>query len=152
MGAESASLGFMDKLYQNYLEQIPPQDWEKTPASVKKLLEEMVQRIGNLEKHQAEVLALQQQLLEKVNRTSKNSSSPPSQDPPGFKKKSKNKKSKKKRGGQPGHEGHSRNLYPIEKCSDVIEHHPKTCSCCGESLRGEDKNPYRHSYCRDSTH
>ena len=46
--------------------------------------------------------------------------------------------------GQPGHEGHSRDLYPTEKCNDVIEHHPKTCACCGESLRGEDKNPYRH--------
>ena len=56
----------MEKLYQNYLEQISAQDWEKTPASVKKLPEEMVQQIEKLEKHQAEVLALQQQLLEKV--------------------------------------------------------------------------------------
>ena len=134
----------MEKLYQNYLEQISVQDWEKTPVSVKKLLTEMVQQIEKLEKQQAEVLALQQQLLEKVNRTSKNSSSPPSQDPPGFKKKPKKQKSRKKRGGQPGHDGHSRELYPIEKCNDVIEHRPKTCACCGESLRGEDKNPYRH--------
>lgn len=85
----------MEKLYQNYLEQIPRQDWEKTPASVKKLLEKMVQRIENLEKSQAEVLALHQQLLEQVNRTSKNSSSPPSQDPPGFEKKPKKQKNKK---------------------------------------------------------
>ncbi len=50
----------------------------------------------------------------------------------------------KKRGGQAGHDGHSRDLYPIEKCSEVIEHHPITCPSCGESLSGEDKNPYRH--------
>jgi hypothetical protein len=29
----------------NHLEQIPPEDWGKTPASVKKLVEEMAQQI-----------------------------------------------------------------------------------------------------------
>lgn len=134
----------MEKQRPAYLQNIPPQDWEKTPASVKRLVEEMVQGVKKLEKQVSELQTLQQQLLEKVNRTSKNSSSPPSQDPPGFEKKLKKQKSRKKRGGQPGHDGHSRDLYPIEKCSDVIEYHPKTCACCGESLSGEDKNPYRH--------
>jgi uncharacterized protein YllA (UPF0747 family) len=60
-----------------YLEEISPEDWEQTPASVKKLVEQMAQRIEKLEKQLAEVLAVQQQLLEKINRTSKNSSSPP---------------------------------------------------------------------------
>lgn len=128
----------------SYLEQIPPEDWEKTPASAKKLVEDMAQRLKKLEKQHAELLAAHQQVLELVNRTSKNSSTPPSQDPPGFENKLRKQKSSKKRGGQPGHEGHSRDLYPIEKCSDVIEHHPTTCPCCGESLIGEDKNPYRH--------
>jgi hypothetical protein len=127
-----------------YLEQISPSDWETTPSTVKKLVEEMAQQIEKQEKQLAEVLAFQQQVLEKINRTSNNSSSPPSTEPPGFKKKPRKPKSSKKRGGQPGHEGHSRDLYPIEKCSDVIEPHPTICSCCGESLRGEDKNPYRH--------
>jgi hypothetical protein len=127
-----------------YLIEIPPFDWEKTPTSVKKLVEQMWQRIEKLEQQQAELLAAHQQVLEKVNRTSKNSSSPPSQDPPGFGNKPQKQKSSKKRGGQPGHEGHSRDLHPIEKCSSVIDHHPTTCSICGESLRGEDENPYRH--------
>jgi transposase len=104
----------------------------------------MAQRIEKLEKQLAEVLAVQQQLLEKINRTSKNSSSPPSLDPPGFEKKSHKPKNGRKRGGQPGHDGHSRDLYPIKKCSEVIDHHPTTCVCCGESLSGEDENPYRH--------
>ncbi len=43
-----------------------------------------------------------------------------------------------------GHEGKSRDLYPIEKCSSVIDYHPETCTCCGENLSGEDTNPYRH--------
>ena len=134
----------MEKQRPAYLRDIPPQDWEKTPASVKKLVEEMVQGVKQLEKQVSELEAVQQQVLEKVNRTSKNSSSPPSQDPPGFKKKSRKKKSSKKRGGQPGHSGNSRDLYPIEKCSSVIDHHPTTCKSCGESLIGEDVNPYRH--------
>lgn len=46
--------------------------------------------------------------------------------------------------GQPGHNGHSRDLYPIEECSDVIDHHPRVCACCGENLAGEDPNPHRH--------
>jgi len=45
-------------------------------------------------------------------------------------------------GGQPGHEGKSRDLYPIEKCSDVIEYHPTICLGCGESLREKMKTHY----------
>ena len=98
-----------------YLEQISPEDWEKAPASVKKMVELMVQRIEKLEQQGVELLEAHQQLLERINTTSKNSSSPPSSDPPGFGQKSKKKKSGKKRGGQPGHVGKSRDLYPVEK-------------------------------------
>jgi len=42
--------------------EIPQSDWEKTPASVKKLVEQMAQRIEQLEKQLAEVLAVEQQL------------------------------------------------------------------------------------------
>ncbi|MCC5625701.1 DUF6444 domain-containing protein [Nostoc sp. CHAB 5715] len=134
----------MEEQRPNYLQQIPPEDWERTPGSVKTLVTEMAQSMEELQQQQAEVLALQQQLLEKVNRTSKNSSSPPSQDPAGFGKKPARKKSSKKRGGQPGHEGNSRDLYSIEECQEVFNHHPTVCSGCGESLLGEDENPYRH--------
>ncbi|GET38424.1 transposase IS66 [Microseira wollei NIES-4236] len=66
------------------IEQIPRDDWEKTPASVKKMVELMAQRIETLEKQAIELVEAQQQLVEKVNKTSKKSSSPPSSDPPGF--------------------------------------------------------------------
>ncbi|MEA5537325.1 IS66 family transposase [Crocosphaera sp. XPORK-15E] len=128
----------------NHLERISPEDWEKTPISVKKLVEEMAQKIEQLEKKLTQVLTVQEQLLEKVNQTSKNSSLPPSSDPPGVKKKQSIKKSGKKRGGQPGHQGSSRELYPIEDCREIIEHHPEQCPSCGEPLSGSDINPYRH--------
>ncbi len=104
----------------------------------------MAQQIEEQEKKLTEVLTVQEQLLEKINQTSKNSSLPPSSDPPGVEKKRPIKKSGKKRGGQPGHQGKSRELYPIEECSSVIEHHPKQCPSCGEALSGCDTNPYRH--------
>jgi hypothetical protein len=56
----------------------------------------------------------------------------------------KKKSTEKKRGGQPGHAGYSRPLYPVEECESVTDYYPKTCSCCGEELKGFDPNPYRH--------
>jgi transposase len=79
-----------------------------------------------------------------VNRNSQNSHSPPASDPPQVERRKKKKKGGKKRGGQPGHQGHSRPLYPVEECAAVQDHYPQTCSCCGEKLTGFDPNPYRH--------
>lgn len=52
----------MELLRLAYLQQIPLEDWEQTPASVKKLVTEMGQRIEKLETQKAEVIAVQQQL------------------------------------------------------------------------------------------
>jgi len=137
-------LGGMHKNCLNYGIEISDSDWEETPASVKKLVEKMGQHIKQSEKELADLEAQQQELLEKINRTSLNSSSPPSLDPPNTEKRQEKKKSGKKRGGQPGHKGHSRFLYEPKKCEEVLNHHPETCSCCGEILLGEDAFPYRH--------
>lgn len=124
--------------------EVPNSDWEKTPPSVKELVEKLGQLIKQSEQELADKESQNQELLEKINCTSNNSSSPPSTDPPGAKKPQKKKKSGKKRGGQPGHKGHSRFLYEPEECEEVLNHRPETCSCCGEKLSGEDANPYRH--------
>ncbi|MDR9894511.1 DUF6444 domain-containing protein [Aetokthonos hydrillicola Thurmond2011] len=124
--------------------EIPNSDWEKTPASVKELVEKLGQRIKESEQELAEKVTENQKLEEKINTTSKNSSSPPSSDPPSVEKPPKKKKSEKKRGGQPGHKGHSRFLYEPEECEEIFNHHPQTCRCCGEKLIGVDGNPYRH--------
>ena len=105
----------MEEKRVNRLEQIPPEDWGKTPTSVKKLVEAMALQIEQQEKKLTEVLAVQEQLLEKINRASENSSSPPSSDPPGFGKKPPKTNSGKKPGGQPGHQGNSRDLYQFHK-------------------------------------
>jgi len=49
----------------SHLEQIPPEDWGKTPTSVKKLVEEMAQKIKQQEKKLTEVLTVQEQLHQK---------------------------------------------------------------------------------------
>ena len=56
----------MEEKGPSYLEEVPPKDWQRTPASVKKLVEKTGQRRDILEKQQAEFLLVQQQLLEKV--------------------------------------------------------------------------------------
>lgn len=134
----------MDENCLTYGIEISDSDWEKTPANVKELVEKMGQHIKKSDELLAEQEAKHQELLEKINRTSKNSSSPPSSDPLHAEKKPEKKKSGKKRGGQPGHKGHSRELYELSECESVLDHHPQTCSCCGEILLGEDTNPYRH--------
>ncbi len=85
-----------------------------------------------------------QLLREQVKRRSANSSQPPSKDPPqGFKPSTK-RKSGKKLGGQAGHEGHNRPLYPVEMCDAVTDYYPEVCWRCGEQLAGEDPAPDRH--------
>ncbi|MHC5746286.1 MAG: IS66 family transposase [Nostoc sp.] len=134
----------MDENCLAYGIEISDSDWEKTPANVKRLVEKMGQHIKESEEKLAEQEAKQQELVEKINRTSKNSSSPPSMNPLDAEKRPEKKKSGKKRGGQAGHKGHSRLLYELSECESVLNHHPETCRCCGEILLGEDANPYRH--------
>lgn len=71
-----------------------------------------------------------QELKEKLNINSSNSSTPPSQDPHRGKPPKASKG--RKRGGQPGHPGHSRKLFPLDQVQKVIEILPKSCPTCGE--------------------
>ncbi len=112
--------------------------WEGTPASVRQLVEKMGQHIKQSDQELADLKAQQQELLEKINRTSKNSSSPPSSDLPSPQKRPEKKKTGKKRGGQAGHKGHSRFLYELSDCEIVFNHRPETCNCCKQKLSGED--------------
>ena len=107
-------------------------DWEATPPAVRGLLEQLINRVAQLE--------------EQKGRSSRNSSKPPSSDGSGFKPPAneKRKGSGRKRGGQDGHPGASRNLLPVEQCGEVIPHFPSTCRGCGEALSGQDREPHRH--------
>ncbi len=113
------------------------EEWDLTPEGVKQFVVQLEQRNDELEKQL-------ENLQEKINCNSKNSSIPPSTEI--FKPETKKPKKRKKRnrGGQKGHLGYSRELYPESQCKNVENHKPETCKCCGDKLSGTDDNPYRH--------
>ena len=123
---------------------IDTEDWEKTPPSVRRKVVQLGSYVEELEQALKELQDSKQQLEEKANRNSNNSHSPPSSDIIKGQKAQKKHKGSKKRGGQPGHEGQSRKLYPVEECAVVTNHYPEICKCCGVILAGTDPNPYRH--------
>jgi len=89
----------MEEQLSNSIEAIS-QEGERTPASVKRLVEKLPNERGSLRNNSE--IASWASLQEQVNRTSANSSQPPSQDPPKGFKPSRSSKSGKKRGGK-GH-------------------------------------------------
>ena len=80
------------------------------------------------------LLARVQELERRLNQTSQNSSKPPSSNPPFLKLPPKKKPSGRKRGGQPGHEGHHRELLPPDEVDEVIDHWPSQCENCRREL------------------
>jgi hypothetical protein len=123
---------------------IPQTDWDNTPASVKALVSVLLEELSQLRQNNQQMAERLSHLEEQLKQNSSNSSRPPSSDGFGTPKSTASKTSNQKRGGQKGHPGHSRKLYPPEACQDIINHHPSTCRGCGEPLCGEDSHPYRH--------
>ena len=89
-----------------------------------------------------------EQLEERLRRSSRNSSLPPSQDPPSAPPRPKKPASGRKPGGQPGHEGTSRPLFPLERVDELVEHWPERCQACAHVFaageRIEAAPPHRH--------
>lgn len=122
------------------LPEVSDADWARTPASVQRLVAELVQRIRRLEAHVAEQDREIARLRERLRMNSRNSSKPPSSDPPGASKPP-SKPSKNKRGGQPGHPKHSRERLPPSRVFHCI---PKACWHCDHPLEGRDPDPAWH--------
>lgn len=80
------------------------------------------------------------QLERRLNRSSRNSSAPPSTDPPSAVQRRSADSSGRKPGGQPGHEGHGRELLPACAVDGVIEHWPARCRC-GYAFCAEEHRP-----------
>ena len=137
--------------------QVTPEDWQATPPAVQARVEVLEAESEALraenealkaenEALQAEVQTLRAEneaLREHVGQNSTNSSRPPSTDPPGTPKPQRTP-SGRRPGGQPGHEGVSRTLKPMEEVKEVIPVKPEKCHRCGHPLEGEDANPQRH--------
>ena len=69
-------------------------------------------------------------LERRLNRSSRNSSSPPSVDLPGKKPPGRGKDpSGRSQGAQAGHEGHGRELLPLAAVDELTEYWPERCGC-----------------------
>ena len=93
----------------------------------------------------AELRERTEELERRVNRNSHNSSMPPSSDPPMTRQqrraeaRRRAKESLRKPGGQPGHEGMSREVAPPERVDEHFEHLPVFCEC-GHAFDGSEEH------------
>jgi transposase len=96
---------------------------------------------------QAEVTRLQAQvktLQAQLSQTSANSHKPPSSDPPTRARLKVRELSTRPRGGQPGHQGTTRQLQPVAEVDELHVCQPTHCVGCGSPLTGNDPAPLRH--------
>ncbi len=140
---------------------ITKRDWDRTPPAVRTLLlaqQQQLRLMGiRFTAYEKQLAALREQvaevddlkaeiaeLRERLGQNSSNSSRPPSSDPPSYKPKPPRESKGRKRGGQPGHQGHARQLLPVEEVDHLIDLKPQRCTRCGQRLRGADSQAERH--------
>jgi hypothetical protein len=108
----------------------------------------LLMRVGELVEANRRLEARVAELEQRLNRSSRNSSLPPSLDPPSAPPRPREPGSGRERGGQPGHEGKSRPLLPLERVDEVVEHWPERCRACAHSFGEEERfdaaAPQRH--------
>jgi transposase len=120
---------------------IPVELWDQIPpaaqAAILLLVQQYEQRLQTLQKRVDE-------LEQRLNQNSTNSSRPPSSDPPHVKRPPPKPKSDRNRGGQPGHKRQQRPMVPPEQVKRVISLKPPACRKCGHDLQGDDPQPRQH--------
>ena len=107
------------------------------------VVEALVALSARLEAQDAQLAALSErveELEQRLKRDSRNSSLPPSHDPPWLGKRGRSRGTGRKAGAQPGHPGHGRSLFPIERVTDVVDHWPERCSC-GHVFADDEREP-----------
>ncbi len=120
---------------------IPAELWDQIPPAAQAAILALIQQ------YEQRLQALQQkvdQLTERLNQNSTNSSRPPSSDPPHVKRRPPQPSSGRQKGGQPGHARQQRPLVPPEQVKQAIPLVPSACRKCGQALHGEDPHPRRH--------
>src|SRR5215216_4518750 len=137
---------------------ISDEDWQHTPVAVQQAFSSIYHQLLLLEircqAYELQLAQLRQQvaqiedlkaeldeLRERLNRNSNNSSKPPSSDPPHQRHCTSNESKGRKRGGQIGHRGQSRKLKAVAEVDRVIDIRPIGCSRCGHLLLGDDPVP-----------
>jgi transposase len=123
---------------------LPPEIWDQTPPVAQEMILAQAAALAQLRAEITQLKATVEELAQRLGRNSHNSSQPPSADPPQTSKRSRRDPSGRRPGGQPGHEGHTRALIPVEEVAVVIAVKPERCRRCQHRLAGEDAQPERH--------
>jgi transposase len=119
--------------------------WEQTPAAVQDYIRTLEARVMALEAGVQRLETTVQQLTEQLRQDSRTSSRPPSSDPPqALGKRPRRAPSGRRPGGQPGHEGQTRALLPVEEVNVILPVKPTRCWRCQQPLQGDDPQPQRH--------
>jgi transposase len=117
---------------------LPAELWERTPCEAQEYILALEARVAALE-------ARVQELLERLRQDSRTSSRPPSSDSPQSQQQRHHRPPSGRRpGGQPGHQGQTRTLMPVEEVDVVVPLKPTSCARCHQSLDGEAPQPQRH--------
>ncbi len=107
------------------------------------VIEVLLALSARLEAQDAQLAALAErveELEQRLKRDSSNSSLPPSHDPPWLGKRGRSRGTGRKAGAQPGHVGHGRSLFPMERVTEVVDHWPARCAC-GHVFDVEEREP-----------
>jgi transposase len=116
---------------------VSPAGWERTPPEAQAYIRALEARIVALE-------AIVRQLQEQRQQHSRTASRPPSSDPPQvLGKRPRRESSGRRPGGQPGHEGQTRALLPVEEVDVGLPVKPVRCQHGQHPLHGEDRQPQR---------
>ena len=121
---------------------LPADLWDSLPPEARALILALRAEAAEL---RAKVQALQQQvdeLQDRLNQNSTNSSRPPSTDPPTVKRAPPKPPSGRRSGGQPGHALQQRPV--LEPTQPPVVLKPSACRQCGHALTGTDPQPLRH--------
>jgi transposase len=124
---------------------LPPEIWEQTPPTAQEMILRQAAELAQLRGEVAQLKATVEELARRLARNSRNSSQPPSTDPPQAQSQRVRREASGRRpGGQPGHEGQTRALVPVEAVDVVIPLKPVWCTHCHHLLLGADPQPERH--------
>jgi transposase len=127
--------------------QVSPEDWQRTPPSVRALLVRVLAEWTEAQEQLAALRRRLEELEERLRTDSHNSSKPPSSDPPsspGARGPNGKPRGERKPGGQPGHEGRGRPLVPPEKLAQAVDCPPPSRCSCGGAVEPTPGEPQRH--------
>jgi transposase len=118
---------------------LPPEIWEHTPPAAQEMIVAQA-ALAQLRAEVAQVKATVEELAQRLGRSSRHSSQPPAADPLRTTR-PRRERSGRRPGGQPGHEGQSRALVPVDEVDVVIPVKPMQCPRCQQPWQGDDPQP-----------